>query len=480
MMVEKTDVLLCPDVGRVIIRFFSAGSEDRIERIIARILSLDDETVNARLALVMKRFSSRHDHIRCVFLRHYGVVKPQMPTDLPPSIEQQLLIGAYFTSEYALESAALFNPSIVPHPDQSDVHAGSTRFILSLRATGEGHVSSLEFREGVIDANNHITMCEPTGLVTGPELIENPSYQKERFSIKLSELGFDNEVSQTVLEELTDEFTLLDLKKQVMHMRKPSLLHERERVDTLDGMVSLAEQNYELCFSGDHSLAERVIFPRRGHDRKAIEDARFVHFEEDNRYYATFTAVDRNNFFPQLLETEDFCKFRMMTLGGEGVENKGMALFPRKINGQYVMLSRQDGENIFIMYSDDIHIWREPKMIMKPSQPWTFIQLGNCGSPVETPDGWLVLTHGVGPMRRYCIGAILLDLDDPSKIIGRLTEPLLEPDENEREGYVPNVVYTCGTMIHGDKLIMPYAMSDYATRIALVDIPELIERMKTN
>ena len=480
MMVERTDVLICPDVRRVIIRFFSAGSEDRIERIIARILALDEGTVKDRLDLVMKRFSSRHEHISDVFLRHYGVVAPQMPTDLPPSAEQQLLIGAYFTSEYALESAALFNPSIVLHPDQSGLEDGSSRFIMSLRATGEGHVSSLEFREGTIDANNQIIMTEPSGLVTGPELTENSSYHKRRFTIKLAELGFDNEVSLSVLEGLEDEFSLLDLKKQVQRMRKPSLLHERERVETLDGMVNLAEQNYVLSFGKRHALAERVIFPRRGHDRKAIEDARFVQFREDNCYYATFTAVDHNNFFPQLLETEDFTTFRMITLSGEGVKNKGMALFPRKINGEYMMLSRQDGENIFIMRSDDVHVWREPEMIMRPSQPWTFIQLGNCGSPVETAEGWLVLTHGVGPMRRYCIGAVLLDLEEPSKVIGRLSEPLLEPDENEREGYVPNVVYTCGSMVHGDKLIMPYAMSDYATRVALVDIPELIERMKSD
>jgi predicted GH43/DUF377 family glycosyl hydrolase len=478
MMVEKTDVLLCPDVGRVIIRFFSPGIEDRIERIIARILTLDDQTVATNLDLVMRRFATRHGQIHSVFLRHFEVVAPHLITDIPPSNERKLLIGAYFTSEYALESAALFNPSIVLHPDQSGLEPGSARFVLSLRATGEGHVSSLEFRQGIIDSDHRIEIDRPGRLVTGPDLIQNPTYKKKVYRTKLKELGFNNDVTQRVLAGLGEEFSLADLKEQVLSIRKPSLLHERELVDTLDGMVNLAEQNYEVRFACEHALAERVIFPRRGHERKAIEDARFVRFDEENCYYASFTAFDRNNFFPQLLKTEDFCNFRFITLNGEGVVNKGMALFPRKINGHYVMLSRQDGENIFIMYSDDIHFWREPEMIMKPSFPWAFVQLGNCGSPIETPEGWLVLTHGVGPMRRYCIGAVLLDLENPKKIIGRLKEPLLEPDENEREGYVPNVVYTCGAMVHGDKLVMPYAMSDYATRIALVDMAELIHRMK--
>jgi predicted GH43/DUF377 family glycosyl hydrolase len=479
MMLEKTDVVLCPDVGRVLIRFFAAGNDDRAQRIIARILSLDSEKITARLDLVMKRFASRHERIHHVFLRHFGVVAHLMPTDIPPSEEQQLLIGAYFTSEYSLESAALFNPSMVPHPDQSGLEAGSARFVMSLRATGEGHVSSLEFRQGVIDANHHISIDEPVGFVTGPDVIHSPIFEKATYRMKLAELGFDNDVSPLVLDQLGDRFSLDDLKEQVRVVRKPSRRHERELAETLDSMVSLAEQDYEICFSDDRAMAERVIFPRRGHDRKAIEDARFVRFEEEDCYYATFTAVDQNNFFPQLLRTTDFCDFRFMTLGGEGAVNKGMALFPRKIDGQYVMLSRQDGENIFIMRSDDIHFWREPEMVMKPSFSWAFVQLGNCGSPIETPEGWLVLTHGVGPMRRYCIGAVLLDLEHPEKIIGRLKEPLLEPDENEREGYVPNVVYTCGAMLHGDKLVMPYATSDYATRVALVDMPELIRVMKT-
>jgi predicted GH43/DUF377 family glycosyl hydrolase len=245
-------------------------------------------------------------------------------------------------------------------------------------------------------------------------------------------------------------------------------------------MTGLAEQNYEIRFEGTHPLSERVIFPRMNHHNQAIEDARFVRFEDDDgaaMYSATYTAYDGRTFLPQLLQTEDFRTFRFITLNGAGVANKGMALFPRKVNGRYAMLSRQDGENIYLMYSDHLHFWRDATLIMKPTASWEFVQLGNCGSPIETRAGWLVLTHGVGPMRRYCIGAVLLDLEDPTRVIGRLNAPLMEPDENERDGYVPNVVYTCGALIHGERLILPYAMSDYATRIAWVDVNELLSRL---
>ncbi len=479
-MIKKTDTLLIPDIARVVIRFFSPGSEDRIQRIIGRILTMDEDKVGKRLQMIMTRFSSRHIHIQDVFLRHFEVVEEHMITDNALSHNRKLLIGAYFTSEYALESAALFNPSIVPHPDQTDLASGSRRFVMSLRATGEGHVSSLAFRQGIIDSECRIEL-EPTGrIVTGPDLTYNQKYNKDVFNIKLHEMGRSNKISEELLRKLKAEFTLSELKKAVANARKPSLLYDRERVETLDAMLNLAEQNYEVQFNPKHRISERVIFPRRGHERKAIEDARFVLFTDGDTscYYATFTAYDRHTFFPQLLKTDDFCRFRFITLNGDGVVNKGMALFPRKVNRQYVMLSRQDGENIFIMYSDNVHFWREPVMIMKPSQSWTYVQLGNCGSPIETPEGWLVLTHGVGPMRRYCIGAVLLDLEEPSRIIGRMKEPLLEPDENERDGYVPNVVYTCGAMVHGNRLILPYAMSDYATRIALVDMDQLIRKLK--
>ena len=476
-MVDRTDVILQPDPARVLIRFFSPGTPDRIERIISRVLTLDKTRILPRLDFVCSHFASRHDDLEAVFLRHFEVIAPCMVIDSTPSHEQQLLIGAYFTSEYALESAALFNPSMVLHPDQSGLEDGRVRFVLSLRATGEGHVSSLVFREGTIDGRGSIHIPPPGPLVIGPEVVQNPSYAKETFGAKLYEMGYDNDITTDILDRLDPEFSLADLKTELGRNRSTIRRRTAALEDTLNVMLALAEQQYEIHFEGTHPLSERVIFPRMDHHRKGIEDARFVRFEEDDgqiMYYATYTAYDGRTFLPQLLQTPDFRKFKFITLNGTGIANKGLALFPRKVNGQYVMLSRQDGENIHIMFSDHLHFWQDSSVLMKPKYSWEFVQLGNCGSPIETPRGWLVLTHGVGPMRRYCIGAVLLDLNNPAKVIGRLRKPLLEPDENERDGYVPNVVYTCGAMIHGKWLVVPYAMSDYASRIALVDLDELL------
>jgi len=480
IMVHRTDIILRPDPSRVLIRFFSPGTSNRIERLISRVLTLDKTKLRPRLDRVCGHFASRHEDIEAVFLRHYEVVAPHMVTDSTPSHEQQLLIGAYFTSEFALESAALFNPSMVPHPDQSGLEDGRMRFIMSLRATGEGHVSSLVFREGTVDQQGSISIPPAGPLVIGPELVRNPSYQSDTFGAKLFEMGYDNNITADILGRLDAEFSLDDLRAQLARHQTAIRRKTADLEDTLKIMLALAEQQYEIRFSGKHPLSERVIFPRMDHHRKGIEDARFVRFEEDNgeiNYYATYTAYDGSSFLPQLLQTPDFLNFKFITMNGAGVMNKGMALFPRKINGHYAMLSRQDGENIYVMFSDHLHFWQESKVLMKPTSSWEYVQLGNCGSPIETPHGWLVLTHGVGPMRRYCIGAVLLDLDNPEKIIGRLKAPLLEPDENERDGYVPNVVYTCGAMAHGKWLIMPYAMSDYATRIALVDLDELLHKL---
>ncbi len=483
MNVKRTDIFLRPDPKRVIIRFFRPGSPDRVERIISRVMTLDNQSVRQRLDGVFRRFESRHDDIEEVFLRHYKTVAQYSVTDRDPAMEKRLLIGAYFTSEFALESAALFNPSMVAHPDQSGLEPEEFRFVMSLRATGEGHVSSLAFREGIIGADGAISIETPGHVVTDPELVQNPSYTKETFIAKLYELGYDNDVTENVLGGLGLEFTLLELREQIARHKTQMRRYGAEREDTLRVITVLAEQNYETRFEGNRLLSERVVFPPMGHRDQSIEDARFVRFVEDDgevMYYATYTAYDGRTFLPQLLQTSDFRNFRFITLNGEGVENKGMALFPRKINGYYAMLSRQDGENIYLMYSDHLHFWQEPQLIMKPTFSWEFVQLGNCGSPIETEEGWLVLTHGVGPMRRYCIGAILLDLEDPGRIIGRLRTPLLEPDENERDGYVPNVVYTCGALIHAGRVVLPYAMSDYATRIATVDLNGLLNELKNS
>jgi predicted GH43/DUF377 family glycosyl hydrolase len=479
-LVTRLPNILNPSHERVLIRPFIPDDENRRYRIIARVTALSDADVSALLQRVLTEFAERHQDIKSELARHYRMVEQWTITDEELSEERQLLIGAYFTQEYALESAALFNPSIVPHPDQSELPDGAIRFIMSLRATGEGHISSIVFREGSITSDFKIKLRRPTPFVTEPEVIPCQVYEKLLFRRKLTELGYENGFSRAVLDDLHDSFTLAELSALVARTRRTRAASGEADI-TAEGMLALAYSNYEVAFDPTQRTSEKVIFPTTPSQRNGIEDARFVLFHEDDgfrRYYGTYTAFDGKTILPQLIETEDFVTFRFITLNGPAVRNKGMALFPRRIKGHYVMLSRQDNEHLYVMYSDNIHFWYEPLLLLKPTFPWEFVQIGNCGSPIETEWGWLVLSHGVGPMRRYCIGAFLLDKDDPTQVIGRLREPLIEPDENEREGYVPNVVYTCGALAHGNKLVIPYAMSDYATRFAVADIGDVVKAME--
>jgi predicted GH43/DUF377 family glycosyl hydrolase len=428
-------------------------------------------------------FGVRHLDIEALLLRTFKRVESYLFTDRPLTLNRRMLIGALFTGEYALESAALFNPSIVLHPDQEGVASGSVRFIMSLRATGEGHISSIEFRTGLIDQEGSITVDPVTRFVTAPELHGNPTYNKQAFIVKLHEMGFENEHAAAVMNPLGDIFTLVEIDQSVSLVSASAHVVTREEQRTIECIRWLAESNYELSFSPQSEVSERILFPVSANESNGIEDARFVRFVNDDgrvTYYATYTAYNGRVILPQLLETHDFLHFRVLTLNGRAAENKGMALFPRRINGRYAMLSRQDDENLFLMYSDNPHYWNNPRRLIAPRQSWEIVKVGNCGSPIETEAGWLVLTHGVGPMRRYCIGAVLLDLHDPSKLIGRLDQPLLEPKENEREGYVPNVVYTCGSMLHGRKLILPYAMSDKATLTCTVPLDDLLSALLEN
>lgn len=480
MKAIRTNIVIKPDYKRVLYRPFTITSEERIIKIIGRILTLSEKEVKKELKQVMSEFEERHQRLRDFYLNRFEQMKKYLLTDQIISDERKLLIGAYFTQEYSVESAALFNPSMVWHPDQSDLPDGSRRFILSLRATGEGHISSITFRTGVIDKENKINIIAPTRYVTASENIANPVYEKILFEKKLIELDLLNDFAKTILNTLEDNFTIADLEDSIKILVRPFRNKDSENEFTAKGILSLALSNYEIQYSSDQRLSERIIFPHSPSEINGIEDARFVEFVGDDgqrTYYATYTAYDGKVVFPQLLETEDFLHFKISTLNGPEVKNKGMALFPRKINGNYAMLSRQDNENIFLMYSENLHFWYTKQLILKPTYPWEFVQLGNCGSPIETEAGWLVLSHGVGSMREYAIGAFLLDKNDPSKVIGRLEEPLLTPNENEREGYVPNVVYSCGGAIHGDELIIPYAMSDHASSVAKVKVSELLDKL---
>jgi predicted GH43/DUF377 family glycosyl hydrolase len=468
------------DTSRVIPRLHLPDERYRIPKIIQRIMSLPDTAAENLIAQILIDFSGRHKDIGQVFERHLNAVKDYLPRDTMLSDVQRALIGAYFTKEYAIESAALFNPSIVPHPDQSHLKKSSLRFVMSLRATGEGHVSSIVFRSGVLDRHNTFFFDPISDFVETPDLQLDAVYKRNPFQLKLNEMGAGNEITAHILNQLPEDFTYNQLIEKIGILRAKPQFSETHQNRTFKAMGWLANSNYEVSFHPDHRISERVIFPVSKNESRGIEDARFVQFFNDNGevvYYATYTAYNGITILPQLIETKDFIKFNILTLNGKAVQNKGMALFPRKIGGRYAMLSRQDGENNHIMFSDNIHFWQKSHIIQEPEYPWEFMQIGNCGSPLETNEGWIVLTHGVGPMRQYCIGAILLDLENPTKIIARLDEPLIAPHEKEREGYVPNVVYSCGSIIHNNELVIPYAMSDINSGIATVEVRELINCM---
>jgi predicted GH43/DUF377 family glycosyl hydrolase len=457
-------------------------SDQRSIKITARVMALPESEVHVLLEGVRAEFGDRQLKIDEVLRRRFDDVSPYLLNGQKLSEERKLLLGGYFTHEYSLEAAALFNPSMVPHPDQSEVPQGSLRFILSLRATAEGHVSSIAFRSGVLDANSNIGVDAPSRYSLEPMQVPNATFEKHLFERKLQELRIMAGFNREVLNALPETFTLEELTASVNRAAKQAPEHERETTKAVaKETLTLARSNYEVQFTPDSGLSERVLFPVTPSQSNGIEDARFVLFQNEDgshTYYATYTAYDGKMILPQFLETSDFLRFKFITLNGPAVENKGMALFPRKINGLYAMLGRQDAENIYMMFSDHLHFWHSMQLILEPKFPWEFIQLGNCGSPIETEAGWLVITHGVGAMRKYSIGAFLLDRDDPTKVLGRLPEPLIKPNTNERDGYVPNVVYSCGSLVHNGQLVIPYGISDYATTFATIPLGQVLAAME--
>lgn len=479
-LVQRRSTVLNAQSARVITRPHIPGGKARIRDLINRVSKLSDENVQYLLDYVLRDFSGRHRKFRQTLQRNFNRIAEHTPKRVSLSPEKQLLLGAYFTAEYSVEAAALFNPSIVVHPNQKGVNKGSLRFIMSFRATGEGHVSSIEFRSGIVDENADILFDPVSTYVATPETHRDPVYSRLHFRKKIDEICACERVMNYLLDGLKEMFTLDELKLQIKKLRSTKF-RVIDKQHTIDTALWLARSNYEVIFSADELISERVIFPVSENESSGIEDARFVRFEDDDRsviYYATYTAYNGVDILPQILETTDFLRFRMHTISGKAAQNKGMALFPRKINGRFAMLSRQDGVNNYIMFSDSLRHWDQAQLLQEPMHPLEFVQVGNCGSPVETPDGWLALFHGVGPMRKYSIWAELLDLDDPSLVIGRLDEPILTPDEHERDGYVPNVVYSCGCMIHGDALIVPYGIADQRCRVATVPVSELLSRLK--
>lgn len=477
-MVQRSPVRLTADASLTITRLFWPGT-DRARNVVERVSALDDEQVRRLLDAARTEFAHLPEGIANIFLAHYeqAAKRVEMPTDA--THDRKLYIGACFTMEYAFASAAMFNPSMTPAIDQNGLEPGSLRFAMSLRAVGEGHLSSIVFRRGVVDASGEIVM-EPPGPYHEPlRRAEYERFSKAKFRVKLAELGVRDTIMELVLRRLGERFTAEELREAINGPQ--AVVEGLLRPDSESaGFEWLAGCDYDIETSPDGQITEAVLFPICEAESQGMEDMRIVRFTDDDgsvRYYGTYTAYNGRNILPQIVEMREPNIARVRTLHGRCARNKGLALFPRKVRGHYMMSGRIDGENLFILRSDNVLIWDEAVKVQEPQFPWEVIQIGNCGSPIETAAGWLLLTHGVGPMRRYCIGATLLDRDDPTKLLGRLAEPLLMPTAEERKGYVPNVVYSCGGLVHNGLLVIPYGISDAAAGFATVPLDDLLGRL---
>ena len=482
-LLTRSEHRMKPDPSRTLSRLFVPGQETLIQGesratpVIDRIFNLTEAEVDQALARTMARFSDGYRDLPQTLEDHFSLVAHRVGAEIAMGRARRQLIGAYFTQEYALEAAALFNPSMVKHPDQSGCQPSEVRFVMSLRAVGEGHLSSVEFRTGIIGADSAIRL-DPPGRFLDTGRTRPVRYDRRLFQTKLTEYGQNDENTRLLWSILPPRFTGTELEDALTELSSQHVTR-RDSTALADRVRWMAASNYAVEFGQDHALAEQVLWPTGPDESHGMEDARFVLFTDGAAatYYGTYTAFDGAQVAPHLLETPDFRTFTSSQLSGPSASNKGMALFPRKIAGRYAALSRWDRESNGITYSDDAHDWSQARTFQSPARPWELIQLGNCGSPIETPAGWLVFTHGVGPMREYAIGAVLLDLAEPERLITALPEPLLVADESEREGYVPNVVYSCGAMRHGDTIVLPYGCSDSSVRIATVDLPRLLERL---
>ncbi|NNL43563.1 MAG: glycosidase [Desulfobacterales bacterium] len=494
--VRRLNIKFYPDPKRVIARFFMPGAE-KARSIVDKVIQLSEDKVHSILTHVFEDFSERHRKMSAIFQNHHDQIQTILEQELSfepgdISTEKMLLIGSYFTMEYSIESAAIFNPSIVEDPNQEFLEEGERRVIVSFRATGEGHISSIVFRSGILTKENELIFKPVDQLVEIPEKIKRHVYTKDHFIERIwlvlierrSGLEYKdayNKIINSLMGELEGKFIYGKLLGAIERYTEGRDLSFQER-RVIDALERVADSHYEMEFSLDTALSERVIFPFSMMENKGVEDVRIVRFTEDDgavTYYSTYTAYSEHGILPKFISTKDFRHFTVKPINGEYARNKGMALFPRRIKGRYVMLARLDGASHYVLFSDSINVWStDAKKILGPEHPWEFIQVGNCGSPLETDEGWLVVTHGVGPVRRYCLGAMLLDRHDPTKIIARLQDPLMMPNEEEREGYVPNVVYSCGAIINNGELIIAYGMSDSASSFAAVSLDRLFAKMQ--
>lgn len=481
LMARRRSEIFNPDCRRIIAKFFLPGGDHRVYALIRRVLALPEEVVERVLEEVMTEFAHRHRRFRYILEKHFRAIAGlvSLPTD-NLSEARKLLIGAYFTNEYSVQCVGLFNPSIVSHPDQSGLDPDHLRFIMSFRSVGEGHISSIEFRSGVLDQNSQMIEEGVSAFLEVPEVTYSRVVDRSLLLAKLDEEGTGAQILALLEEKLPEQCHKEDLVEATRYLG----VSEEEQKALADQLLRAAEwflhNNYEIRFDPETKLSERVIYPISPNECKGLEDARFVAFREEDGsvvYCATYTGYNGFAIQPKMLETRDFVNFKVTTMAGRAVKNKTMALFPRRIGGKFAMISRQDGENMHIMFSDNRYVWNNSEVIRTPSSPWELIQIGTGSPPIETEAGWLVVNHGVGPMRKYCLGVELLDLDDPRRVIRHLEEPILSPNADEREGYVPNVVYTCGALIHGGELIIPYAMSDWISGLASLSLERLMAHL---
>jgi len=476
--VKRLPLQLTSDDRRVIARPFILGAS-RVRSLFHRLEQVPEQEIDPLLRSVERSYSDRHSHLAFTFHENYESGAAMIGWTQPWTPARRLLAGAYLTMEYAIDSAALFNPSIVPHPDQDGVPSGALRFVMSLRATGEGHVSSIVFRTGTITTDDNVLIDPLPPRLHRSRIAPDRIYVKSIFRRKINEMSIARDgLVDRVLDGLPERFTLIELHRAVDRVRSSGL--EARDHETLRTIVWLGQSNFHIDLASDASLSEFVIFPMSEEQSNGLEDLRLTRFVDDDgsiMYHGTYTAYNGVRTLPMLLHTRDFHRIEFASLNGAAAANKGMALFPRKINGKYVMCSRIDGENLFIAESDSVHFWETAEQLIAPRYAWELMQIGNCGPPIETPQGWILLTHGVGPMRTYAIGAMLLDLENPRKIIGHLRDPFITPEGEDREGYVPNVVYTCGALAHDGQLFIPFAMADKSTSFVVMDVQELTQRL---
>lgn len=482
--VSVTDggVDLQPDAGRVVVRFFAPGREDvgpgdsRASQVVDRVFALSTQEVETALTAVDERFAGRHPDLDETFDRHAAMAGGSRAREASGGPRRRLL-GAAFTHEYAVEAAALCNPSIVAHPQQPGNADGDVAFVLSVRGIGEGHRSSIGFRTGAISASGTVTVDAPGALPRTAPASPGVHYRAVLHR-ELAARHDDHENAAFVLDPLPERFNDAELQARIAALAADAATR-RHTTTTIAHLQLLARCSYHVEFPAGSDLSERVLWPQSPIESHGMEDARFVEITDGSapRYCATYTAFDGEKISQNLLTTDDFVSFDVTPLAGMAARGKGLALFPRRVNGRYVALSRADRETNSVAYSDDLRCWDTARTIQQPRHAWEVLQLGNCGSPIETPDGWLVLTHGVGPMRTYSIGAILLDLEQPHVVLATLEQPILTPPADGRGGYVPNVVYTCGALAVGDRLVVPYGVGDRSIAVATLSISELLAAM---